>query len=314
MTIIVEQREKIDDILDLFAEYVVSSFKITDEKKIAQLLTDLKEKVKEKKRIVFVAFQKDKPIGFLAGNIEREIVETTGFYIQDGFDSEKCGYQLISTLTSKIFEMGFKHYRQTIILPANFESSLENALKNDGFRVYPRVQMMRDLQKNQSLATTLPERYTFELFSLERVDEIFQLMKEANPKEHPDTHIYPEMLDPEKSKEIFSKISNEFTALDVDINPQIIFENKLIGLSFIISPSSEIAFIAEISVSPYHQRKGLGKALTNKVISECAKKGYKKIGLAVTLENTNAFKLYKKLDFKTTTNYLTIVKSNQYRK
>jgi len=49
----------------------------------------------------------------------------------------------------------------------------------------------------------------------------------------------------------------------------------------------------------------------NKVISECGKKGYKKLGLAVTVENTTAYKLYKKLEFKTTTNYLSIVKSNQ---
>ena len=311
MTVVIEERENINDISDLFTEYLVKSFKVTDEKKIKQLLTDLKEKVKEKKRIIFVAFQNDKPIGFLAGNIEREFVETTGFYIQDGNDSENCAFQLISTFSNRIFDKGFKHYRQTITLPTNFESSLENALENDGFRVYERVQMMRDLQKDQTLPIILPEKYTFELFSIERVDETFQLMKDANPKEHSDSIIYPEMLNPEKSKEIFSKMSNEFTSLDIDINPQIIFENKLIGLSFIISHNSEIAFIAEISVSPYHQRKGLGKALTNKIITECAKKGYKKIGLAVTLENTTAYKLYKKLDFKTTTNYLTIVKSNQ---
>ncbi len=311
MTVIIEQRETINDILDLFTEYLERTFKLINEKKIEQLISDLIEKIKEKKRIIFIAFHNSNPIGFLAGNIEREIVETTGFYIRDGFDLENCGYKLISTFTNKIFEMGFKHFRQTITLPANFESSLENSLKNDGFRVYPRVQMMRDLHKKQSLPIVLPENYSFEPFSMERIDEIFQLMKEANPKEHSDTYIYPEMLEPEKSKEIFSKISNDFTDLDININPQIIFENRLIGLSFIISPSSEIAFIAEISVSPYHQRKGLGKALTNKVIAECTKKGYKKIGLAVTLENTTAYKLYKKLDFKTTTNYLTIVKSNQ---
>ncbi len=311
MTVVTEERKNIDDIFDLFTEYMKNSHKVTDEKKIEQIFTDLKGKIKDKKRIIFVTCKKNKPIGFLIGNIERDIVETTGFYIQDGFDSENCGFQLITSLTNTIFERGFKHYRQTITLPANFVPSLKGSLKDNGFMVYPRVQMLIDLQKDEFLPTTLPENYFFEPFSKERVDEIFQLMKEANHKDHPDTHIYPEMLEPEKSKAVFSRISNEFNGLDIDINPQIIFENKLIGLSFIISPNSEIAFIAEISVSPYHQRKGLGKALTNKVISECGKKGYKKLGLAVTVENTTAYKLYKKLDFKTTTNYLSIVKSNQ---
>ena len=104
MTVLIEQRETIDDILDIFTEYLASSFKLTDEKKIEQLISDLIEKINEKKRIIFIAFHNNKAIGFLAGNIERKIVETTGFYIQDGFDSENCGYKLISTFTNKLFE------------------------------------------------------------------------------------------------------------------------------------------------------------------------------------------------------------------
>lgn len=311
MTIIVEEREKIDEISELFKEHLSVSFKIIDENKIDEIFSNLQERIKKKKRIIFVVSQDKKPIGFLVGKNEGEIFETSGFYIQDGFNAENCGYQLISALASKAFEMGFKHYRQTITLPANFESSLESSLKNDGFRVFPRVEMMRDLQKDEIIPFSLPEDYVFEPFSIEMVDELFQLMKVANPKEHSDSHIYPEMLDPEKSKEIFSRISNEFVDLDIDINPQIIFENKLIGLSFVITHNSEIAYIAEISVSPNHQRKGLGQALTKKIISECARKGYKKLGLAVTVENTGAYKLYKKLEFKTTTKYLAIVKHNQ---
>ena len=207
--------------------------------------------------------------------------------------------------------MGSKFYRQSITLPANFELNLEDSLRKEGYYIYPRVGMLLQLNKEEKLVTALPENYSFEPFSMDRVDEIFQLMKEANPPEHTDSHIYPEMLDPAKSKKIFSTFSDGFTKVDRDINPQIIFENKLIGLSFVLAQNPEITFVAEVCISPQHQRKGLGKAIMNKIISECANKGYKRLGLAVTVENSGAYKLYEKLGFKIQSKYLSISKPNK---
>ena len=310
MAIIVKET-KLEQINDFFQEYLATEHNITDKEKINQISSDIKEKLEKGERTLFVAFRNKEPIGFISGKIEDNIFETTGFYIKEKNNIENCGFLLITTLVRRVFELGIDFYRHSINLPANFEPSFESSLREEGFYVYPRVGMLKELNKNEELTITLPENYSFESFSLNRIDELFQLMKEANPPEHTDSHIYPEMLDPAKSKKIFSDFSDGFKKINADINPQIIFDNKLVGLSFVLEQKPEIVFVAEVCISPQHQRKGLGKALMNKIISECATKGYKKLGLAVTVENSGAYKLYEKLGFKVQNNFLSISKPNK---
>jgi ribosomal protein S18 acetylase RimI-like enzyme len=311
MTIIVEEIKKLDTFIDFFIEYLETAHNVTDKDQIDQIISNLKQKFDEGKRIIFLSYQNKKPIGFISGKNEGEIFETSGFYIREKDNIDDCGFKLITSLVSKAFDLGFKFYRQSITLPANFEPSLEDKLKKEGFCIYPRVGMKKELSKDEKLSTDLPERYSFEPFSVERVDELFQLMSDANPPDHTDSHIYPEMLDPAKSKEIFAKFSKDFTLIDGDLNPQIIFDNKLVGLSFILAQNPEMTFVLEVCISPQHQRKGLGKALMNKIIVESANKGFKSIGLAVTVDNTGAYKLYEKLGFKIQSNYLSITKANK---
>ena len=92
------------------------------------------------------------------------------------------------------------------------------------------------------------------------------------------------------------------------MNPQIISNGKLIGMSFILKQNEKVVFVAEVSILPEYQGKGLGKALMNKIIQSCANKGYSKLGIDVTKDNISAYKLYQKLDFIEQNEFLTIIK------
>ncbi|NHK31952.1 MAG: GNAT family N-acetyltransferase, partial [Asgard group archaeon] len=134
---------------------------------------------------------------------------------------------------------------------------------------------------------------------------------DANPKGHTDSDIFPEMRDINEIKKIFSQASNNFKDFNPKINPQIVFHGKIIGISCVLMQGEKKAFVAEVSIVPEHQRKGLGKALMKKIMQICFDKGCTNLGLAVTKDNIGAYKLYQKLGFKETSEFIAIIKHKE---
>ncbi|MGC9777731.1 MAG: GNAT family N-acetyltransferase [Candidatus Heimdallarchaeota archaeon] len=311
MTLEIKEIKSIDGIECKFVDYLEFKRGIKDPEIVKTIVAKFKELLKKNERILFYAFDDEIPIGFIAGKPEGEVLESTTFYIDPDCNSDDCGSQLVKALTSKVFESGFKHYRQTEILPFNKEPTFEEQLTKDGFSFFSRVAMLLEIDEVEPNDPDLKEGYTFEPFSIEKVDELFAVMRDTNPPEHADSSIYPEMGNPEISKKMFAKFTNNFTGLNVKINPQILFDENVVGISFVFTNSPEVAFVGEVCIHPNHQRKGLGKALMNQIIKSCSEEGMKKIGLAVTTSNVVAYKLYEKLGFKVTKNYLAITKHKQ---
>ena len=75
-------------------------------------------------------------------------------------------------------------------------------------------------------------------------------------------------------------------------------EDKAVGMLQAIDVDGTIE-IAEIQVSPEHQRQGLGSVVIGDIIND-ANKNKKTVGLSTGLKNDGALKLYKKLGFKET--------------
>ncbi len=311
MTLEIKEIKSIDGIECIFVDYLEFKRGIKDPETVKTVVAKFKELMKKNERILFYAFDDEAPIGLIAGKPDGAVLEVTTFYINPECKSDDCGSQLVKALTSKAFESGFKHYRQTEKLPFNKESVFKEQLTKDGFSLFSRVAMLLEIDEVEPNDPDLKEGYTFEPFSIEKVDELFAVMRDANPLEHADSSIYPELGNPEISKKMFAKLTNDFTGLNVKINPQILFDEKVIGISFVFTNSPEVAFVGEVCIHPNHQRKGLGKALMNQIIKSCSEEGMKKIGLAVTTSNVGAYKLYEKLGFKVNTNYLTITKHKQ---
>ncbi|NHJ49908.1 MAG: GNAT family N-acetyltransferase [Asgard group archaeon] len=308
MKINIQEIKSINEAEEYIRDFLINQRKISDEEKIKEAIQSLQNRIQEKKSHVLIAKESDNIIGHISGRDAGKVYEVNSFFIKDEHCKNDIGYELIKAMTSKAFELGFEHYRHGNSLPFNKESTFEENLKKDGYLLFTRYEMVKELTSEDDFSYVMPEGYSFEPFSLEKVDEIMQVMVDANPEGHTDNHIYPEMRDVEATKKVFGSFSDNFKAFDPAINPQIVINGKIIGMSCIFVPVENYAFVAEVSIVPEHQRKGLGKALMNEIMQACFDKGYNKLGLAVTKDNTGAYKLYQKLGYTEVKEYLVVIK------
>ncbi|MBN1330269.1 MAG: GNAT family N-acetyltransferase [Candidatus Heimdallarchaeota archaeon] len=304
----IKEKTTIDDWIELVEEYLISSHHLTDKDQITKITSRLRFDLEERKRIVFCAYLNDIPCGFISGSPEGDILEIITLYIKPASYSFNCGFELIKAITTKAFSSSFQHVRFSQKLPFNKESSLEEDLLSEGYLLFQRVQMFLDLQKRNDEIFSLPESYYFEPFTSDKVDQIMKLIVDARSPDHPDYHIYPEMREVDSTKKVFSRFTNNFSQIDPTLNPQLMFNDELIGMSMVFNQNPELAFVGEISLKLTHQGIGLGKALMKKIIDGCSKKGIKQLGVAVTVDNIPAYKLYQKLGFKETDKFLVIIK------
>jgi len=72
---------------------------------------------------------------------------------------------------------------------------------------------------------------------------------------------------------------------------------ELVGVNLVIGGENESASIIEISVSPLHQGKGIGRALMIAALRELKQQYVTRVELAVTVANTRALHLYESLGF-----------------
>ena len=308
MSFVIKEKNVLDDWEGLMREYLQDFRGVKDEKTLMGILLQFRTNLMEEKRIVFCAYLDGAPCGFISGSVRGDIMEAVSFYVLPSSYEYNCGFQLIKELATKAFEGDFKHFRLQMKMPFNKEPTFEANLEKAGYLIFPRVEMYLEVKDVLDFSYALPEGYSFEPFSIEKVDEIMQVMVDANPSDHTDTHIYPEMRSAETTKQVFGRATENFTRLDPTLNPQIVFDGKIVGISQVFTFQKDVAYIGEMCVHPNHQRKGLGKALMKNLILECSRKDVKRIGLAVTVSNVAANKIYKKNGFKKTSDHLAVIK------
>lgn len=292
---------------ELIREHLTKHRNVTDEKQINEIIETFSGGLEKKNRYVVVAYKEEKPIGYLSGGPYGIVFETSSFFLHPEAIEENVGSQLVESLAKKAFdELEFKYFRQNIKLPFDFGLTFKENLLGNGFKIFERCEMVLDPTKVKLENHKIPKEYSFEPFTKERVDEIIGVMCKANVPGHPDLYIYPEMSEVEPTKEIFARLSKNFEALGEALNPQIVKENKIAGMSIVLRDNPTRAYIAEVAIHPDHQKKGLGKALMKKIIDECAKENISELLLACTKSNIVAYDLYLKLGFKEIHQYLAI--------
>jgi len=308
MSFVILQKTALDDWDYVLRKYLKDVRGVAEEETLDTIAEQLEINLKEEKRIVFSAYLDGKDCGFVTASPYDEVLEVVALYVvPESYDYNPAS-ELIKRIASAAFTMGFYYVRYQAKLPFNKEPSFEENLEKAGFKVIPRNEMFLELQNVLDFSFTLPEGYAFEPFSLERLDEIMQVIVASNPEEHPDYYIYPEFREVETAKQFLGNATDDFSAITPLLNPQIVFDNKIVGTSMVYTFPDKTAYIGDMSVHPDHQGKGLGKALLRNIILECSRKGVKKIGLAVTTSNNVAFKLYLTHGFQISSDSLAIIK------
>ncbi|MBD3193238.1 MAG: GNAT family N-acetyltransferase [Candidatus Heimdallarchaeota archaeon] len=288
-------------------EYFKTKYEIVDSEKTTEMIKTLIEQVNKKQRYVLFAYSDENPQGLIIGRPIGETIDVTTFYIEPDSYSQNCGYRLVSSFVKKMFSLGFKYYRHEEPLPYNMEKTYQETLAKDRFMIYHRAEMVLEISEEEDYPIVLKDNYSIIPFTKDRLAESLQVIVDAN-KGQLDSKIYPEMNSLEGLKEAFTRITNNFERVTADLSPQIIFNDKIVGASIVGKMGKEKGYILEIVVHPKHQRKGLGKALMNKICLECSKAGVKHLALAVTKENKIAYELYKKIGFIERRRILSIVK------
>jgi len=308
MSLVIKEKKVLDDWEDLLKEYLKDFRGVKDKKTLMGILLQIRTNLMEEKRIVFCAYLDGAPCGFISGSPQGDIMEAISLHVLPKSYDQNTASELVKTLTAKAFETDFNHFRLQMGIPFNKEPNFEEILKNDGYLIFQRAGMNLEVKDVLDYSYTLPEGYIFEPFSIDKVDEVMRVIVDANPIDHSDSHIYPEMRSAETTKQVFGRATENFMKLDPVINPQIIFDNKIVGISQVFTFPKDVAFIGEMCVHPDHQRKGLRKALMKNIILECSRKDIKRIVLAVTVSNVAAYKMYKKSGFKKTSDNIAVIK------
>ena len=308
MSLVIKAKNVIDDWEDFLREYLSDKRGVTEKETLDTIVSQLKANLKEKKRFVFCAYIEGAICGFITGTPQGEVLEVVSLYVLPKSYEHNAAYNLMKSLSILAFYLNFNYLRLQMKLPFNKEPSFEDNLVKNGFKIITRNEMFLEITDVLDYSFTFPEGYTIEPFTIERLDELMQVIVDSNPVEHPDHDIYPEFKEVESAKQFLGRATDDFSAITPLLNPQLVFDGKIVGTSLVFTFPNKAAYIGDISVHPDYQRKGLGRALLKNIILECSRKGVTKIGLAVTTSNEGAYKLYTSEGFKVTTETLAIIK------
>ncbi|MHA1356422.1 MAG: GNAT family N-acetyltransferase [Candidatus Heimdallarchaeota archaeon] len=242
MTITVKEMDSLEGWSNLVGDYLRKIRKISDEKQITEVIETFAKHLDEKERYAVVAFKEEKPIGYLTGRKYGIVFETSSFYLDEEAIKENVGAKLVDALTKKVFdelgfkyfrqnimlpfefgstfkeekkvfdELGFKYFRQNIMLPFEFGSTFKEDLKSKGFQIFDRCEMKVNPMETKLEPYELHSNYIFEPFKKERVEEIIGVMCSANEPGHPDLVIYPEMKEVKTTMTVFARFTKNWEA------------------------------------------------------------------------------------------------------
>ena len=166
--------------------------------------------------------------------------------------------------------------------------------------------MVYDLQEDIHSELSLDPDYQLANFTLENLDDELQVIVNAN-KNTLDGEIFQQFSNLDVLRDFFHRCDIAGKTLRED-SPIIIHNNKIVGVNIVTNFSETSSYIWIIALLAEHRGKGLGKYLMLKAHENCKNANVEQMVLDVTIDNNAAYNLYKRLGYKETARYLTVVK------
>ncbi|NHJ04295.1 MAG: GNAT family N-acetyltransferase [Candidatus Heimdallarchaeota archaeon] len=240
--------------------------------------------------------------GFMSCEITEKIIRTHRLFVEKSEKYDEILFQLILDV-SKQLESFNKEYLQIFFVNS---LKLEKKLVENDFTVFQRVKMVYNLKENQIPEFSLAADYQLANFTLDKLDEELQVVVDAN-RNHIDGEIFLQFSSLDDLKKLFFSSNMDTGRLRID-SPIILKNGKIIGINIVVNLSETASYIWIIALLSEHRGKGLGKFLMLKSHEDCKKTNVNQMVLDVTKANIAAFNLYKKLGYKETNQYLTVIK------
>jgi len=240
--------------------------------------------------------------GFMSCIVTDRIIRTQRLFVEKCEEYDELLFELIIK-TSKLLESLNKEFLQIFFVNS---LKLEKKLVENDFAVFQRIKMVYNLKENQIPEFSLDADYQLAYFTLDKLDEELQVVVDAN-RNHIDGEIFMQFSSLVDLKELFFSSNLDAGRLRID-SPIILKNGKIIGINIVVNLSETVSYIWIIALLSEHRGKGLGKYLMLKSHEECKKTNVDQMVLDVTEANIAAFNLYKKLGYKETNRYLTVIK------
>jgi ribosomal protein S18 acetylase RimI-like enzyme len=275
--------------------------KLTKEK-TEERIQFYKDHFNNENSIYFIATVDKKTEGFMSFDITKKIIRTHRLFVKDCEENDALAFELISHTFNQLQSLEKEIFQ--IFFVKNF--NLEQRLVENDFNVYHRVKMVYDLEENQIPAYSLDPTYQTANFTLDKLDEELQIIIDAN-KNSLDGEVFHQFSNMDLLKELFydGKMDTDRLRSDSLI---LLKDNKIVGVNIVANLSESDAYIWVIALLEEHRGKGLGKYLMFKAHENCKNANVERINLDVTIENDAAYNLYKKLGYRETNRYLTVIK------
>ena len=213
MSFEIKAKNAIDDWEDFLREYLRDKRGVTEKETLDTIVSQLKTNLKENKRFVFCAYIDGAICGFITGTPLGEVLEVVSLYVLPKSYEHNAAFELMKSLSILAFYLGFNYLRLQVKLPFNKEPSFEENLEKNGFKIITRNEMFIEIADVLDYSFTLLEGYAIEPFTIERLDEIMQVIVDSNPIDHPDYDIYPEFSKVETAKQFLGKATDDFSAI-----------------------------------------------------------------------------------------------------
>ncbi|MHA1944914.1 MAG: GNAT family N-acetyltransferase [Candidatus Hodarchaeales archaeon] len=189
---------------------------------------------------------------------------------------------------------------------------LARHLRKNEFLSFRRARMRIIRESIQSLPKPkLPDGYEFREYRLEDKERIIEIMAQSHFNEnHPDGLIWKNWNGITGCRDLLNGIeSSQYGKFNTHLSKVIEKDGKPIAVCLVTLLANEVGYIPEIVVSNTEKKKGLGKQIMAFSLKEFIKneQSSSKIELDVTLDNSNASKLYTSLGFTETNQYTVYV-------
>lgn len=144
--------------------------------------------------------------------------------------------------------------------------------------------------------------FTFREMKQNDLDITGQMSYDAH-KISKDYEMYPDLNDPIKRIELEKKVFNGLYGPIITPASLLLLEgDEVVASCFMIEVKcwgyDKVPWVFDLVVKPEHHGKGIGRILMSESLNKCLELNYPVCGLAVTLSNTYALRLYESLNFQ----------------